>query len=102
MSTGSFHHWAEPEKCLKEIYRVLKNGGEAWIYDLRRDISKGARIEARRRYGWLLSSLFLYIVRLHSSIGAKEVQELLSSPELKFSSKRVEDRGVILKQELKK
>ncbi len=102
VSTGSFHHWAEPEACLKEIYRVLKNGGEAWIYDLRRDISKEARLEARRRYGWLLSSLFLYVVRLHSSIGAKEVQELLSSPELYFSSKRVEDRGVILKQALQK
>ena len=102
VSTGSFHHWAEPKECLKEIYRVLKNGGEAWIYDLRRDITKEARLEARKRYGWLLSSLFLYIVRLHSSVNAQEVQKLLSSPELNFSSKRVEDRGIILKQELKK
>ena len=102
VSTGSFHHWAEPKECLKEIHRVLKDGGEAWIYDLRRDITKDATLEARKRYGWLLSSLFLYIVRLHSSVRAQEVQELLSSPELNFSSKRVEDRGVILKQELKK
>ena len=102
VSTGSFHHWAEPKECLKEIRRVLKNRGEAWIYDLRRDITKEATLEARKRYGWLLSSLFLYIVRLHSSVRAQEVQKLLSSPELDFSSKRLEDRGVILKQELKK
>jgi ubiquinone/menaquinone biosynthesis C-methylase UbiE len=102
VSTGSFHHWAQPKECLKEVYRVLKNGGEAWIYDLRRDITKEAKLEARKRYGWLLSSLFLYFVRLHSSVRAQEVQELLSSPELPFSSKGIADRGVILKQELKK
>ena len=102
VSTGSFHHWAKPKECLKEIHRVLKNGGEAWIYDLRQDITKEAKLETRKRYGWLLSSLFLYIVRLHSSVRAQEVQELLSSPELNFSSKSVEDRGIILKQELKK
>lgn len=102
VSTGSFHHWAEPKECLKEIHRVLKDGGEAWIYDLRQDITKKAKLETRNRYSWLLSSLFLYIVRLHSSVHAQEVQELLSSPELEFSSKRVEDRGIILKQELKK
>jgi ubiquinone/menaquinone biosynthesis C-methylase UbiE len=102
VSTGSFHHWAQPKECLKEIHRVLKNGGEAWIYDLRRDITKEAKLEARKRYGLLLSSFFLYIVRLHSSVRAQEVQELLSSPELPFSSKEIADRWIILKQELKK
>lgn len=102
VSTGSFHHWAHPRECLKEVHRVLKRGGEAWIYDLRRDISREATLETRKRYGWLLSSVFLYLVRLHSSVRLDEVQELLSSPELDFSSKRVLDRGIILKQELKK
>lgn len=102
VSTNSFHHWAHPEECLKEIHRVLRNGGEAWIYDLRRDITREAVLETRKRYGWLLSSVFLYLVRLHSSVRLDKVQQLLSSPELNFSSKKVVDRGIILKQELKK
>jgi ubiquinone/menaquinone biosynthesis C-methylase UbiE len=33
VSTGVMHHWKEPVRIFKEIYRVLKPGGEAWIYD---------------------------------------------------------------------
>lgn len=33
ISTGMLHSLKDPIKVLKEIYRVLKNGGEAWIYD---------------------------------------------------------------------
>lgn len=80
----------------------MKNGGEAWIYDLRRDITREAVLETRKRYGWLLSSVLLYLVRLHSSVRLDKVQQLLSSHELNFSSKKVVDRGIILKQELKK
>ena len=34
VSTLSLHHWPEPARGLVEIRRVLKPGGEAWIYDL--------------------------------------------------------------------
>jgi ubiquinone/menaquinone biosynthesis C-methylase UbiE len=33
ISTGMLHSLKDPIKVFKEIYRVLKNGGEAWIYD---------------------------------------------------------------------
>jgi ubiquinone/menaquinone biosynthesis C-methylase UbiE len=33
ISTGAMHHWKEPVKILNEIYRCLKKGGEAWVYD---------------------------------------------------------------------
>ena len=32
-STGMLHSLKNPVAVLKEIYRVLKKGGEAWIYD---------------------------------------------------------------------
>jgi ubiquinone/menaquinone biosynthesis C-methylase UbiE len=102
ISSNSFHHWAEPYKCLKEIQRVLKKGGEAWIYDLRKDLTHEAKKQARKKYGWLMSSIFLYFVRLHSSVRAQDVQKLHSSPGLNYYSKGVADRGIILKQELKK
>lgn len=34
VSTLSLHHWPDPSRGLSEVYRVLKAGGEARIYDL--------------------------------------------------------------------
>lgn len=33
ISTGMFHSLRHPLDVLREMYRVLKKGGEAWIYD---------------------------------------------------------------------
>jgi len=44
-------------ECIKEIYRVLKENGEAWIYDLSWDTTKEVEVRLRMKYGWLLSFL---------------------------------------------
>lgn len=102
VSTVSLHHWLRPAECLKEIYRVLKDNGEAWIYDIRRDTPEEVNAQVRRKYGWFLSFLFLKIVRAHSSVTLRGIEEILSSPEVGFSKKSVEDKGVILKLRLLK
>ncbi len=33
IATESFHHWAEPEKALEEMHRVLRPGGQFWIVE---------------------------------------------------------------------
>ncbi|MEM3078635.1 MAG: class I SAM-dependent methyltransferase, partial [Nitrososphaerales archaeon] len=33
LSTGLIHHLKEPSKAFDEAYRILKRGGEAWMYD---------------------------------------------------------------------
>jgi ubiquinone/menaquinone biosynthesis C-methylase UbiE len=35
VSTISMHHWHELEQPLRDLYRVLRPGGQLWIYDFR-------------------------------------------------------------------
>jgi len=62
LSTLSFHHWKQPEQGLDEIYRVLREGGEAWIYDVPRKIDRAMFDHMKHRYGFLRSWIF----RLHA------------------------------------
>ena len=37
VSTLSLHHWSEPGQAVNELHRVLKQGGQFLVFDLRRD-----------------------------------------------------------------
>ncbi|MCL7414289.1 MAG: class I SAM-dependent methyltransferase [ANME-2 cluster archaeon] len=102
LSTLSLHHRLHPAEYITEIHRVLKIDGEAWIYDIRRDTTKETNAKPKRKYGWWLSFIFLNIVRAHSSIRVKEVEEIISSLEISFSSTNILDTGVFLKLQLSK
>lgn len=95
VSTFSFHHWLKPQECLKEIFRVLKEGGEAWIYDIRKDISKEASTQFKRKYGFFFYIL-LNLVKFHSSVTLKEVEKVVYR-DIGFAKKFVEDRGILIK-----
>lgn len=98
ISTFSFHHWLNPVDCLREIFRVLKKGGEAWIYDVRRDVSKEARDHFKKRYGLFFYILF-NLVKFHSSVTLKKIDKVLSG-EVGFSQKILEDKGILIKIKL--
>ncbi len=83
ISTGSLHHWPEPEKALKEFYRVLKSGGQFMLFDLRRDMptllypavwlfQRYFMPEVLRRANGALGSIW-------SSFTPDELKDLLSS-----------------------
>jgi ubiquinone/menaquinone biosynthesis C-methylase UbiE len=44
VSTISMHHWADPAAGLREIVRVLRLGGRAWIYDFRTMTRRAGRM----------------------------------------------------------
>jgi ubiquinone/menaquinone biosynthesis C-methylase UbiE len=102
VSTLSFHHWANHIECLKEIHRVLKIGGEAWIYEIRKDTTREAKKQLKDRYGRFVFFIVLYSVRLHSSVKLQEFQKITSLPQLDFSKMMIEDRGLALKLRLVK
>ena len=56
----------------------------------------------RKKYGCFVSLFLLNIVKAHSAVRLRDVEELLSSPEIGFSKKSVEDKGIILKLWLSK
>jgi len=58
VSTVSMHHWKQPEACLNEIYRVLKDNSFALIYDLVSDTPKSTLSEIKREFGRLKATMF--------------------------------------------
>jgi ubiquinone/menaquinone biosynthesis C-methylase UbiE len=58
VSTVSMHHWKQPEACLNEIYRVLKDNSFALIYDIVSDTPKNTWNEIKQEFGRLKASMF--------------------------------------------
>lgn len=62
VSTGSIHHWKDPTVGLDEIYRVLKKGGHALIYDLVSDTPESVMEKAKQEFG----KLRMFLLWLHT------------------------------------
>jgi ubiquinone/menaquinone biosynthesis C-methylase UbiE len=58
ISTASIHHWKQPTAGLNEIWRVLKSGGFALVYDLVSDTPEPVMAECRREFGKFRTTLF--------------------------------------------
>ncbi len=58
VSTVSMHHWKQPEACLNEVYRVLKDNSFALIYDIVSDTPKSTMDEIKREFGRLKATMF--------------------------------------------
>jgi ubiquinone/menaquinone biosynthesis C-methylase UbiE len=51
VSTGTIHHLSQPLVAFNEMYRVLKPGGEAWLFDGRKDCTEAEFEETVRSLG---------------------------------------------------
>ncbi len=63
---AAFKNFVEPLQAIREVYRVLKPGGTAVIFDLRPDASPaGIRAEVdQMNLGWLNSVMTRFILRM--------------------------------------
>ncbi|MDD4162082.1 MAG: class I SAM-dependent methyltransferase [Methanothrix sp.] len=103
VSTFSLHHWPDATAGLNEIFRVLKPGGEAWIYDHWKGPSPEARERLRKDFGRLAAWFALAHLRFVSSpMTLEKARSILEDPALKFQRRRLEERGIILLMRLQK
>ncbi len=101
VSTASLHHWSKPIASIREIYRVLKENKEAWIYDLQKEIPGEIAMQFRKKYGWFMALIYLQGVARHG-VTHHEAQAILTSPDTLFSGKFLEEKGTALKLRLVK
>ncbi|HTY91452.1 MAG TPA: class I SAM-dependent methyltransferase [Methanocella sp.] len=83
ISTLSFHHWKEPEKALDEIYRVLREGGEAWIYDIPSKVNPTVWSEMKKRYGFIASTFMHFHTLTEPFYDEKRLGEIAAASRFK-------------------
>jgi ubiquinone/menaquinone biosynthesis C-methylase UbiE len=83
VSTLSLHHWDEPQSAFKEIYRVLKPGGQMLIYDLRRD--------ARRLFFYLVWFAQNIALRFMDVEAIRKINEPMGSLLASYTKKEIEE-----------
>jgi ubiquinone/menaquinone biosynthesis C-methylase UbiE len=79
VASFSLHHWPNPVRGLTEMLRVLKPGGQAWIYELQRRASY-QEIKAFAREEGLLSLpayIVLKPVSWHHALAHQDFESLL-------------------------
>ena len=93
--TAAFKNFSDPLGALNEIHRVLAPGGEASIYDLRKDasqdeIARGVRSMQLSPINALLTRLIFRFGLLRSAYSREALEQLLepasSSPMVSASS----------------
>jgi ubiquinone/menaquinone biosynthesis C-methylase UbiE len=92
VSTGSLHHWRNPVNVLNEIYRVLRPGRKALIYDLwgeaPKELLRGKLTELG--YGFTVGLIAYGIVRMHS-ITSSELMKILRNEGNFFKEYTIEE-----------
>ena len=81
VSTGSIHHWKRPTASLNDIYRVLKHGGYALMYDLVTDTPASIMKKAANDFG-RLKVLLLWLHAFEEPFYTCENFALLAQPTL--------------------
>ncbi len=105
ISTGMLHMLKDPVKVLMECYRVLRPGGQAWIYDPARVSSQmdkvkwKASLNVMERLSYVLFRLYLQISPPHT-YGREQVEEMIAAT--KFKEYEIEEEDKEIKIQLKK
>jgi ubiquinone/menaquinone biosynthesis C-methylase UbiE len=100
VSTGSIHHWKHPVVALNDVYRVLKPGGYALMYDLVTDTPAAILKEMAHQFGRLKMMLF-WLHGFEEPFYSRENYQSLARPTL-FKEGRTQFVGLLCCLILKK
>jgi ubiquinone/menaquinone biosynthesis C-methylase UbiE len=72
VSTGSFYNWDKPVEALNEIYRILKSGSTAFIFDTHKDydrkLLKSRLAENLSEYSFFRKSISIFFLQRQLSM----------------------------------
>ena len=95
VSSGSLHHWSKPVEVFDEIYRVLKLGRSALVYDVRKDAPKQKVDE----FSHHIESWFMRWGLRHSvgeSYTQQGIEELLSRTRFKEAERNASSSTIMV------
>jgi ubiquinone/menaquinone biosynthesis C-methylase UbiE len=105
ISTGMLHSLKDPVKVLKEIYRVLKKGGQAWVFDpakVASDVDR-AKWKASLSLGDRFYLRLFKLLGLHKPIATYRRDEVLPMIEAsRFKNYNIEEKDNEIRIKLKK
>jgi ubiquinone/menaquinone biosynthesis C-methylase UbiE len=102
ISTGMLHMLKDPVKMLMECYRVLRPGGEAWIYDPARVSSQmdkekwKASLNFIEKFSYILFKLYLRICPPYT-YSREQVEEIIGATKFKEYEIAEEDEEIKVK-----
>jgi ubiquinone/menaquinone biosynthesis C-methylase UbiE len=105
ISTGMLHMLKEPIKVLRECHRVLKQGGEAWIYDpaqVSNKIDKNVWKASFNTYEKLIYRVFRLYALINPSHPYDREQIDAMIAETDFAEYRIEGEGKEIRVKLRK
>jgi ubiquinone/menaquinone biosynthesis C-methylase UbiE len=100
VSTGSIHHWKDPKAGLNGVYRVLKHGGYALVFDLVSDTPATVLKEAAHEFG-RLKMILLWLHAFEEPFYSRKDFQLLSRSS-RFKEGEIRFVGVLCCMTLKK
>jgi ubiquinone/menaquinone biosynthesis C-methylase UbiE len=84
LATFSLHIWPDPALGIREIWRVLKAGGLAWIYEMNREAPAAhlRRFAREEGFPFLLVYAGFKLLSLNHALRRQEFQDILAEADM--------------------
>jgi ubiquinone/menaquinone biosynthesis C-methylase UbiE len=91
VATLSFHHLSNPPKAFEELYRVLKRGGEVWIYEVNSDLTPQSEAWMKGRYNIVTRKVARSVMRMLNkhTMTAEHATAILRDYKTRFADAKV-------------